>query len=255
MSDYQDKVVLITGASGGIGKACAEAFAQQGAKISICDRNGETLQVTAAEFREKGYTVYDSICDVTQEEQVKAFIEGTLQALGQLDIAVNNAGVEIEHAKLADVSTEAFDTTMAVNVRGVFHCMKYQLPALQKHGGGSILNVASVAGLVGAPFMSHYAASKHAVIGLTRSAAAEYACENIRVNAVCPFITHTDMLERVLELAPDREEAIKSLGKGTPIKRVAQPSEVVHAILLACDPKNTYMTGAEIKVDGGFTGV
>ena len=142
---------------------------------------------------------------------------------------------------------------MDVNTLGVFLCMKYELKVMEQSTGGCILNISSVAGVGGAPYMSHYAASKHAVIGLTKTAAVEYGRKQIRVNAICPFITHTEMFERVLALAPDREQAIKDLTKTTPFKRAAQPEEVVQAMIMACDPKNTYMNGAELVVDGGFT--
>jgi len=253
---FQDKVVLVTGAAAGLGKLAAEAFAAQGAKIAISDVDVNGLNKAKEEFSTKGYEVYSAVCDVAQEDQVKAFVEGTVEAFGKLDIAVNNAGVEFEHAKLADVSTEAFTTTMNINTTGVFLCMKYQLKVMETQAdGGVILNMSSVAGLGAAPFMGHYAASKHAVIGLTKTAAAEYGRQNIRVNAVCPFITHTEMFERVLALAPDRDEAIKALTKAAPMKRAATPDEVIQVILFACDPRNSFMTGAELKVDGGFTAV
>lgn len=251
--NFKDKVVLVTGASGGLGKCAAELFAKAGASIAICDINQQALDNTASSFREKGYSVFSQICDVTNEQKVKSLVDATVEKFGRLDAAVNNAGVELSHDKLADVDAAIFDTTMAVNVRGVFLCMKYQIPAMITSGGGAIVNISSVAGIVGAPGMSAYSASKHAVIGLTRSAAAEYARKNIRINSVCPFITHTDMLERFLDSAEDRDQLMAKLVVPTPMKRIAQPEEVAQAMVWACSDANSYMNGQEIVIDGGMT--
>ncbi len=255
MSDFNGQVVLITGAANGIGKAAAQQFAARGAKLALSDIDGEEMVAFAEELRTSGAEVFQDECDVSDPQQVKQFVVATIEQYGQLDVAINNAGVEMNHAKLADVTLEAFDTTMAVNVRGVFLCMQQQLPQMVKQGGGVILNVSSVAGLKAAPTMSHYAASKHAVIGLTKSAAAEYGKNNVRVNALCPFITHTDMLERTLEHLPNRDEALARMVAPAPLRRAARVEEVVSAMLMACHADNSFMTGAEIKVDGGFTAV
>ncbi|MCL6414399.1 glucose 1-dehydrogenase [Aestuariirhabdus sp. Z084] len=255
MSDFNDQVVLITGAANGIGKVAAQQFAARGARLALSDIDGDLVASVANDLRSQGANVFDAPCDVTDPVQVQQFVKGTIDQFGRLDVAVNNAGVELSHAKLAEVTLEAFDTTMAVNVRGVFLCMQQQIPQMVKQGGGVILNLSSVAGLGGAPTMSHYAASKHAVIGLTKSAAAEYGKNNVRVNALCPFITKTDMLERTLALMPDRDEALAKLTAPAPLRRAASADEVVSALMMACHPDNSFMTGAEVKVDGGFTAV
>ncbi|RRJ82446.1 SDR family NAD(P)-dependent oxidoreductase [Aestuariirhabdus litorea] len=252
MSDFQGKVVLITGAANGIGREAALQFAARGARLGISDIDQSALDACAEQIREAGAEVVAVPCDVREPDQVSRFVDAVVDRFGRLDIAINNAGVELSHAKLAEVTLEAFDTTMAVNVRGVFLCMQQQLPQMVAQGGGVILNVSSVAGLGGAPTMSHYAASKHAVIGLTKSAAVEYGKSNVRVNALCPFITQTDMLERTLALMPDREEALARLTAPAPLRRAATAHEVVSAMLMVCHPDNSYMSGAEIKVDGGY---
>jgi NAD(P)-dependent dehydrogenase (short-subunit alcohol dehydrogenase family) len=253
--NYQDQVVLITGASGGIGKEAAFQFGQSGAKVSICDINTDKLAETVNELQQAGIDVFSQACNVTDETQVKAFVDATVDVFGRLDAAINNAGIDPGQQPLADISVADYDNTMAVNVKGVFLCMKYQIPHMQAQGGGAICNISSVAGVSGAPQMSVYAASKHAVIGLTKTAAYEYGKAGIRVNAVCPFITMTDMLEDAIADIPDREEILKQLGKDAALKRLAQPIEVVQAMLFACDKDNSYMTGHEILIDGGVTAV
>lgn len=255
MRNFENQVVLITGASGGLGKEAAFQFGRSGAKVAIGDINAEKLAETTRELQEAGIEVYSLACDVTNESQVKAFIDGTVEVFGRLDAAVNNAGIDPAHNLLADTPVEDYDKTMAVNVKGVFLCMKYQIPHMLAQGSGAICNVSSVAGIGGAPQMSVYAASKHAVIGLTKTAAFEYGKRGIRVNSVCPFITMTDMLEQALVDVPDREAALKYLSKGSALKRVAQPEEVVQAMLFACDKNNSYMTGQELVVDGGMSAI
>ncbi|GAB3106388.1 glucose 1-dehydrogenase [Aestuariicella hydrocarbonica] len=255
MKNYQDQVILITGASGGLGQEAAKQFGKLGAKLALSDINAEKLALLANELREHDIDVLTMVCDVRDEDQVKAFVAATVERFGHLHAAINNAGIDPEHALLADTSLEEYQRTMDINVQGVFLCMKYQIQQMLTQGGGAICNIASVAGVGGAPFMSAYAASKHAVIGLTKSAAFEYGKFNIRVNAVCPFITMTDMFEQTLAQFPDREAALKHFGKTAALKRVAQPEEVVQAMLFACDPNNSYMTGHELVIDGGMTAV
>ena len=255
MSDYQNQVVMITGASGGLGSEAAHQFGAQGAKLAISDINGEKLSITAAALEAKGYQVFATVCDVTDENQVKAFVDGCIAKFGRIDAAINNAGIDPAHNRLADTSLEDFQRTMDINVKGVFLCMKYQIPQMVAQGGGAICNIASVAGIVGAPSMSAYSASKHAVIGLTKSASYEYGRQKVRVNCVCPFITMTDMFEQTLVVMPNREEAIVNLTKATGLKRPAQPEEIVQAMLFACDKKNSYMTGHELIIDGGLTAI
>lgn len=255
MNSYQNQVVLITGASGGLGQQAARQFGTQGAKLALSDINEEKLEQLANELRSKDIEVLTRLCDVRNEDQVKAFIDDTVSHYNRLDAAINNAGIDPAHNLLADTPLDDYQRTMDINVQGVFLCMKHQIQYMQAHGGGSICNIASVAGVGGAPFMSAYAASKHAVIGLTKTAAFEYGKFNIRVNAVCPFITMTDMFEQTLSQFPDREAALKHFGKNAALKRVAQPEEIVQAMMFACSKDNSYMTGHELVVDGGMTAV
>jgi len=255
MADYQNQVVMITGASGGLGAEAAHQFGAQGAKLAISDINAEKLALTATALEAKGYEVFSIVCDVTNENHVKAFVDGCMEKFGRIDAAINNAGIDPAHALLADTTLEDFQRTMDINVKGVFLCMKYQIPKMVAQKSGAICTIASVAGVVGAPSMSAYAASKHAVIGLTKSASYEYGRHKVRVNCVCPFITMTDMFEQTLALVPNREEAIVNLTRAAGLKRPAQPEEIVQAMLFACDKKNSYMTGHELIVDGGLTAI
>ncbi len=255
MTDYSGQVVMITGASGGLGKEAAKQFGLAGAQVAISDVNEEGLAACAEALRGMGIEVFYQACDVTDEQAVQSFVEGTVAAFGRIDAAVNNAGIDADHHLLADTPTADFDRTMNINVKGVFLCMKHQIPVMLAQGEGAICNISSVAGVGGAPHMSAYAASKHAVIGLTKSAAFEYGKKGIRINAVCPFVTMTAMLEQTLDTMPDREQALKYLSKGSALKRVAQPEEVVHAMLFACDKKNSYMCGHELVIDGGMTAI
>ncbi|MGH1372618.1 MAG: SDR family NAD(P)-dependent oxidoreductase [Cellvibrionaceae bacterium] len=253
--NYQDQVVMITGASGGLGQEAAKQFAQAGAKLALSDINEALLIEVAAQLRASGVEVFHQVCDVTNEAAVEQFVAGTLEAFGRLDVAINNAGLDPEATPLIDMSSEAFERMMSINVRGVFLGMKHQIPAMLKHKSGRILNISSIAGVTGHAYGSIYAATKHAVIGMTKSAAVEYGRQNIRVNAVCPGVTETNMFDRAMDALPDRERAIKGVGDSTCLKRHGQPEEVVRGMLFACDPQNTYMTGHALMMDGGFSAI
>ncbi len=255
MNRFQDQVVLITGAAGGLGQEAARQFAAQGARLALTDVHADSLQTVAQALADAGTDVYWLAGDVRQEDQVKGFIDGCIAHYGRLDAAINNAGVDPDHHLMADIPLEDFQRTMDINVKGVFLCMKYQIPHMLNQGGGAICNIASVAGVGGAPYMSAYAASKHAVIGLTKSAAYEYGTRGIRINAVCPFITKTEMFEQTLRTMPDRELAEKKLTWSAALKRAAEPAEIVQGMLFACDKNNSYMTGHELVIDGGMTAI
>lgn len=249
---FQDKVVLITGAAAGIGEATALAFAAAGAKVVVSDINSDAGEAVAASIRAAGGEATFVACDVVNGEQVAALVQATVARYGRLDCAFNNAGVEFEKGKLADGTDDEFDSTMGVNVKGVWQCMRHQIPVMLKQGGGAIVNTASVAALGAAPKMSIYSASKHAVLGLTRSAAVEYGKKNIRVNAVCPAVIDTDMFRRAAALDPRKAEFAAAMH---PVGRIGKAEEIAAAVLYLCSDAASFTTGVALPVDGGATAV
>ncbi|MBG6287759.1 MULTISPECIES: SDR family oxidoreductase [Pseudomonas] len=246
------QVALVTGAGNGIGRATAQAFAQQGVKVVVSDVDAKGGEATVELIRAAGGEATFIRCDVTRDAEVKALVEGTVAAYGRLDYAFNNAGIEIEKGKLADGEESEFDAIMGVNVKGVWLCMKHQIPVMLEQGGGAIVNTASVAGLGAAPKMSIYAASKHAVIGLTKSAAIEYAKKKIRVNAVCPAVIDTDMFRRAYEADPKKAEFAAAMH---PVGRVGRVEEIASAVLYLCSDHAGFTTGIALPVDGGATAI
>ncbi|WP_150302886.1 SDR family oxidoreductase [Pseudomonas saliphila] len=249
-SAYSGKVVLITGAAAGIGKATAEAFAAQGARLILADIDASNGEIVVAGIRERGGEAVFSRCDVADGEQVKALLTMIENDFGRLDCAFNNAGVEFEQHKLADGDEAVFDRIMDVNVKGVWQCMRFEIPLMLKNGGGAIVNTASIAALGAAPKMSIYAASKHAVLGLTRSAAVEYAKKGIRINAVCPAVIDTEMFRRAAEIEPRKAEFAAAMH---PIGRIGKAEEIAAAVLYLCSEGAGFTTGIALPVDGGST--
>lgn len=246
------QVALVTGAGNGIGRATAQAFAQQSVKVVVSDVDAKGGEATVELIRAAGGEATFIRCDVTRDAEVKALVEGTVAAYGRLDYAFNNAGIEIEKGKLADGEESEFDAIMGVNVKGVWLCMKHQIPVMLEQGGGAIVNTASVAGLGAAPKMSIYAASKPAVIGLTKSAAIEYAKKKIRVNAVCPAVIDTDMFRRAYEADPKKAEFAAAMH---PVGRVGRVEEIASAVLYLCSDHAGFTTGIALPVDGGATAI
>lgn len=249
---FAGKSVLVTGAAGGIGRAAALAFARGGARVTVSDISAAGGEETAAMIIQAGGEAIFVKTDVARPAEVEALIDRIVATYGRLDCAFNNAGIEIEHLPLADTDEEVFDRIMSVNVKGVWLCMKYEIRQMLKQGGGVIANTASVAGLVGAPLQAIYAGSKHAVVGLTKTAAAEYGRAGIRVNAVCPGIIRTPMLERALAREPRREKGIK---KAHPIGRLGEAEEIANAALWLCSDKASFVTGHAMAVDGGLVAI
>lgn len=247
---FSGKVALVTGGSAGIGRATALAFAAEGLQVVVSDVDVAGGEGTVQLIRDAGGEAVFVRCDVTREAEVKVLMERTLGAYGRLDYAFNNAGIEIEKGKLAEGSEAEFDAIMGVNVKGVWLCMKHQLPLLLAQGGGAIVNTASVAGIGAAPKMSIYAASKHAVIGLTKSAAVEYAKKKIRVNAVCPAVIDTDMWRRAAEADPKKAEFVAAMH---PVGRIGKVEEIAAAVLYLCCDAAGFTTGHSLVVDGGAT--
>lgn len=250
--NFEGKVVLITGGGGGIGRASALAFAKAGAHVAVTDRDTEAGAETLRLVQALGAKALFIEADVTQAAAVETMVAQVVAHFGRLDCAFNNAGIEEEHMRLADCTEDTFDRIMGVNVKGVWLCMKYQLQQMLAQGGGSIVNTASVAGLVGAPKMSAYSASKHAVLGLTKSAAVEYGRKGIRVNAVCPGVIRTAMFDRVVEADPKMAASVSQLH---PVGRIGEADEVAAVVLWLSSPAASFVTGMAHTVDGGLTSV
>ena len=248
MNRFAGKTVMITGAARGFGALAAEMFAAEGAKVALGDVLPEVHDIAAA----VGGKALN--CDVSDEAQVKALVDMAADmGGGRLDVGLNNAGIVHPLNKLANLDYATFQQQIAVNAGGCFLCMKHQLPIMAAQGGGAIVNTASVAGLGSAPLLAAYAAAKHAVIGLTKSAADEYARANVRVNAICPSFTDTPMADELrVTQAAGSEVDPKFLGR-IPMRRVATPEEIVQAMLWAASPENSFMTGQAIALDGGLT--
>ncbi|MDH4559791.1 MULTISPECIES: SDR family oxidoreductase [unclassified Pseudomonas] len=249
---FSGQVALVTGAANGIGRATAQAFAAEGLKVVVSDVDAAGGEGTVELIRAAGGDAVFIRCNVTRDAEVKALMEGTLAAYGRLDYAFNNAGIEIEKGKLADGDEAEFDAIMGVNVKGVWLCMKHQIPLMLAQGAGAIVNTASVAGLGAAPKMSIYAASKHAVIGLTKSAAVEYAKKKVRVNAVCPAVIDTDMFRRAYEADPKKAEFVATMH---PVGRIGKVEEIAAAVLYLCCDAAGFTTGHALAVDGGATAI
>ena len=249
-SEFSGKVVLVTGAAAGIGMATAEAFAAAGARVIASDVDVENGQVVVQSITANGGDAVFIPCNVADAEQVQSLVNQIEADYGRLDCAFNNAGIEIERGKLADGDEAVFDRIMDVNVKGVWQCMRFEIPLMLKSGGGAIVNTASVAALGAAPKMSIYAASKHAVLGLSRSAAVEYGKQGIRVNAVCPAVIDTEMFRRAAAIEPRKAEFAAAMH---PVGRIGKAEEIAAAVLYLCSDGAAFTTGIALPVDGGST--
>jgi NAD(P)-dependent dehydrogenase (short-subunit alcohol dehydrogenase family) len=257
---FENRVVMITGAAGGFGAAAARRFAAEGAALVLSDMDKPGLASLTDDLTRNGSAVFSELVDVTSEKEIESHIASAATALGPLDVAINNAGIGQSLAPLTETTLADYDRIMAVNARGVFLGMKHQLPGMIALGRGAILNVASAAGLVGAGQLAAYAASKHAVVGLTRAAADEVARKGIRINALCPSFAPTPLFNEMADEigarhGMTREDAYARIAARIPMRRVARVDEVVQAMLWACDPANSFMTGQTISIDGGLTAV
>jgi len=245
------KSTLITGGGGGIGRATALAFAREGARVAVADVREEAARETVALVNAAGGQAISLAGEVTRDDQVRAMIEAVVAAYGRLDCAFNNAGIagwQVDAAgkKTAEWSEEAFDRMIAVNLKGVWLCMRHELPQMQKQGGGAIVNTGSIAGLAGLPTSSAYVAAKHGVVGLTKTAAIEYAEAKIRVNAVCPGFIRTPMTEDTM-----RRRGEQILAQ-VPFRRMGNPEEIAEMVLWLCSDRASYVSGAAYNVDGGW---
>jgi len=246
---FDGKVALITGGASGIGRVAARAFAREGARVVLSDLAVEGGEETARIIAADGGTALFVKADVTQAADVKATLLEVERTCGRLDFAVNNAGIDGVRARTADYPEETWSQVVAVNLTGVFLCMRYEIPLMLRQRGSSIVNLASVAGVTGFPAHSAYTASKHGVIGLTKTAALEYAKSGLRVNAVCPCYTRTPMLERMLRVKPDLDAKLQAR---VPLGRLGTPEEIAAAILYLCTDSAAFITGHSLVMDGGI---
>ena len=243
------KVALVTGGSSGIGRATAQIFAREGAKVVIADVNVEGSEETVGLIRAAGGEAVFLKTDVAQATEVEAMVKKAVETYGRLDCAFNNAGIEGSLQTTSEYDVTVWDRVLSINLRGVWLCMKTEIRQMLSQGGGAIVNTASAAGLVAVPGMSAYVAAKHGVVGLTKTAALEYAKAGIRVNAVCPGGVDTPMVQRVFSSNPQFAEAAAS---AEPVGRLAQPAEIGEAVVWLCSDAASFVTGLPMAVDGGM---
>lgn len=246
-SSFKDRVILITGAAGGFGQLLIDQLANAGANLVLSDLDNDKLATIASQY--DAQKVLAQRCDVTQESDLENLVNAAVERFGRLDIAINNAGMSAPMKPLIETTENDMDINYAVNTKGVFFGMKYQIQQmLTQESGGTILNVASKAGVGGAPKLTAYSAAKHAVVGITKTAALEYARKKIRINAICPYYSPTPLVTEGID-----PELHDMLAKGSPMKRLGEPIEMVEAMLMLIAPENSYMNGQAIAVDGGVS--
>jgi NAD(P)-dependent dehydrogenase (short-subunit alcohol dehydrogenase family) len=247
MNEYENKVILITGAGSGIGRATALLFAHHRSQVIVSDRDEVSGFETVNKIKEMGGKASFFKCDISNEKEVQELITKTIKEFGQLDFAFNNAGIEGIPAPTNECTLENWNKTISVNLTGLWLCMKYELQEMLKYKRGKIVNCSSIAGLVGFENIPAYVASKHGIIGLTKTAAIENAKNGIRINAICPGTIQTPMLSRFTK--GDEQ----SMAKDVPMGRIGKPEEIAEAVLWLCSDKSSYMTGQAMAVDGGWT--
>ena len=247
---FRNKVAIVTGGGSGIGRASAIAFANEGVKVGVVDINIKNGEETVHLIEEKGGTATFIRCDVSQSGEVDSMVNQVTSIYGRLDIAHNNAGIEPQMVPLTESTEEDWDKVISINLKGVWLCMKYEIPHMIKGGGGAIVNTASVVSFLGQKNMASYVAGKHGVLGLTRAAALESIEDGIHVNAVCPAIVATPMLDRFTQ---GYKEVAAGLTADYPLKRLIEPEEVAQAVVWLCSEKASYLNGHHLVIDGGMS--
>ena len=245
---FNGKTALVTGAAGGIGRATAIAFAEKGADVFVSDISVEGGEETVSIIKDMGRDAFFGKCDVSNSNEIESLISTAVKTYGKVDVAVNNAGIEGNLANIVDCPKEEWDRVVAVNLTGVWLCMKYEITQMLKQGGGAIVNIASIEGLIAFPGMSPYVASKHGVNGITKTAAIEYATSNIRVNSLCPGIIDTKMIDRLSTPIEDLDTLIETSTAG----RKGRPEEIAKAAVWLCSSEASFVNGHNMVVDGGF---
>lgn len=249
IQQFSDKVALVTGGASGLGRVSALALAKEGAKVVVADVMATEGEATAEMITATGGQAVFVKADVMKSQEVEAMVQATVKAFGRLDFALNNAGIDGVRARTADYPEEVWQQVIALNLTGVFLCLKFELPVMVKQGSGVIINMASVAGVTGFPGHAAYTASKHGVIGLTKTAALDYAKAGIRVNAICPAYTRTPMLTRMLEKNPEFEEKLITR---VPLRRLGTAEEIAQAVIYLCSDAAAFITGHSLVMDGGI---
>jgi len=248
--DFSGQVALVTGAASGMGLAAAKAFAAAGAAVALADVSKGAVLAAADDLKAAGHRALGIVCDVSDEAQVATMVGKTVATFGRLDAAFNNAGIQSPAVETAELPAEVFDRIDAINLRGVWACMKYELLQMRSQAGGAIVNNSSLGGLVGVPGRAAYHAAKHGVLGLTKSAALEYAARGIRINAICPGIVSTPM---VADMLVGEEAVMREMMKDVPIGRLGQAEEIADAVLWLCSSGSTFVIGQAVAIDGGYT--